>query len=101
MTEWWQQVLRFTREGNDVSVATPWFRETYLPQSVIDGGDQGLFMAVESDLLGETTVRFAVSNGFAHYRVAKFLPELWDASRTYGFRSPVVRLRLSKARKNR
>lgn len=101
MSEWWQNVLRFTREGDTVSVATPWFRETYIPAAVIDRGDIGLFFTVDSDLLGESTARFAVSNGYAQYRVEETLPELWDSHHVYGFTAPVCRLRLTKARKLR
>lgn len=101
MTAWWQNILRFTDEGGTIRVATSWFRETYVPQSVIDAGDRGLFLAVDSDLLGETTVRFAVGNGWAQYRVSETLPEVWDESHVYGYTRPVARLRLSKAGKSK
>lgn len=99
MSEWWQSVLRFTRDGETVSVATPWYRETFLPASVVDRGDLGLFFTVDTDLLGDSTARFAVVNGYAQYRVEDRLPELWDTHHVYGFKHPVYRLRLSKARK--
>lgn len=101
MSEWWQQVLRFTRDGDTITATTPWYRETYIPAPVIDGGGEGLFLAVEADLLGESRVRFAVSNGYAHYHVAELLPEVWDSHHAYGYAHPVYRLTLSKARKVR
>lgn len=99
MSEWWQQILRFREVGGTTLVETPWYRETFVPASQIDGGDRGLFMSVETDLLGETTVRFACANGFAQYRVVERMPEVWDTNHVYGWREPVCRLRLMKARK--
>lgn len=100
MSNWWQNVLRFERDGDEVRVVTPWHRETYLPAPVVDGGDRGLFLMVEPDLLGETIVRFAVANGYAQYRVDALLPEIWDEPHAYGYTHPVYRLRLSKGRKS-
>lgn len=99
MGEWYESRIWFRERDDGIHVVGAWPRETYIPASVIDAGDRGVFMVVDQDLLGSIVVRFACRNGYAHYNVEERMESITDSRGIFTYRKPVYRLRLAKARK--